>query len=315
MYIPLSLPHLHGSVADTQDHGSLQTTLLAFQALMKLLCSSCSRTGQYPTGNIKRQFSDNPSKNNDIKIGLIVGFTLAAFLAIVITFLYFYYGSARFTFRKKKKNHRHQHHHHPHHPPRHRRHKSLSSGGSGLSNNSAPPPAPPADDAPPKDKPADGSTFESTVPWLCIAQLPSLNFPLAIQVKHTALYPACSLSAQRNSASPILRVSEAHPSRSVYGSAVDVDPKDGMQAQAAAESSRQQNPVCDRVCDVDSLDGVGKRGSGGLARIRNFLGSLRDQQRGEQQLDVVCENGDDDEDECESVVSYVASGPFGTLLV
>ncbi|UZP35581.1 hypothetical protein NXS19_003397 [Fusarium pseudograminearum] len=129
MYIPLSLPHLHGSVADTQDHGSLQTTLLAFQALMKLLCSSCSRTGQYPTGNIKRQFSDNPSKNNDIKIGLIVGFTLAAFLAIVITFLYFYYGSARFTFRKKKKNHRHQHHHHPHHPPRHRRHKSLSSGG------------------------------------------------------------------------------------------------------------------------------------------------------------------------------------------
>lgn len=156
MYIPLSLPHLHGSVADTQDHGSLQTTLLAFQALMKLLCSSCSRTGQYPTGNIKRQFSDNPSKNNDIKIGLIVGFTLAAFLAIVITFLYFYYGSARFTFRKKKKNHRHQHHHHPHHPPRHRRHKSLSSGGSGLSNNSAPPPAPPADDAPPKDKPADG---------------------------------------------------------------------------------------------------------------------------------------------------------------
>ncbi|KAF0643141.1 hypothetical protein FPSE5266_06483 [Fusarium pseudograminearum] len=235
-------------------HGSLQTTLLAFQALMKLLCSSCSRTGQYPTGNIKRQFSDNPSKNNDIKIGLIVGFTLAAFLAIVITFLYFYYGSARFTFRKKKKNHRHQHHHHPHHPP-------------------------------------------------------------PIQVKHTALYPACSLSAQRNSASPILRVSEAHPSRSVYGSAVDVDPKDGMQAQAAAESSRQQNPVCDRVCDVDSLDGVGKRGSGGLARIRNFLGSLRDQQRGEQQLDVVCENGDDDEDECESVVSYVASGPFGTLLV
>ncbi|RBR11497.1 hypothetical protein FVER53590_28407 [Fusarium verticillioides] len=35
-----------------------------------------------------RQFSDNPTTNNNIKIGLIVGFTLAAFLAIVITFLW-----------------------------------------------------------------------------------------------------------------------------------------------------------------------------------------------------------------------------------
>ncbi|QPC68331.1 hypothetical protein HYE67_010562 [Fusarium culmorum] len=315
MYIPLPLPHLHGSVADTQDNVSLQTALLAFQPLMKLLCSSCSRTDQYPTVNIKRQFSDNPSKNNDIKIGLIVGFTLAAFLAIVITFLYFYYGSARFTFRKKKKNHRHQHHHHLHHHPRHRRHKSLGSGGSGLSNNSAPPPAPPADDVPPKDKPADGNLFKPTVPWLCIAQLPSLNFSLTIQVKHTALYPACSLSDQRNSASPILHVSEAHPSRSVYGSAVDVDSEDGMQAQAVGESSHQKNPVCDRVSGVDSLGGVGKHDFDRLVRIRNFLGSLQNQRRDEQLLDVVCESGDDDEDECESVSSYIASGPFETLLV
>ncbi|CAG1961035.1 unnamed protein product [Fusarium graminearum] len=218
---------------------------------MKLLCSSCSRTGQYPTANIKRQFSDNPSKNNDIKIGLIVGFTLAAFLAIVITFLYFYYGSARFTFRKKKKNHRHQHHHHLHHHP----------------------------------------------------------------LKHMALYPACSLSDQRNSASPILHVSEAHPSRSVYGSAVDVDSEDGMQAQAVEESSHQQNPVCDRVSDVDSLGGVEKHDFDRLVRIRNFLGSLQNQRRDEQLLDVVCESGDDDEDECESVSSYIASGPFETLLV
>ncbi|KAI6750338.1 hypothetical protein HG531_007603 [Fusarium graminearum] len=263
---------------------------------MKLLCSSCSRTGQYPTANIKRQFSDNPSKNNDIKIGLIVGFTLAAFLAIVITFLYFYYGSARFTFRKKKKNHRHQHHHHLHHHPRHRRQKSLSSGGSGLSNNSAPPPAPPADDAPPKDKPADGYVRRN-------------------KIKHMALYPACSLSDQRNSASPILHVSEAHPSRSVYGSAVDVDSEDGMQAQAVEESSHQQNPVCDRVSDVDSLGGVEKHDFDRLVRIRNFLGSLQNQRRDEQLLDVVCESGDDDEDECESVSSYIASGPFETLLV
>ncbi|CAF3456034.1 unnamed protein product [Fusarium graminearum] len=240
MYIPLPLPHLHGSVADTQDHGSLQTALLAFQPLMKLLCSSCSRTGQYPTANIKRQFSDNPSKNNDIKIGLIVGFTLAAFLAIL---------------------------------------------------------------------------FKPTVPWLYIAQLPSLNFSLTIQVKHMALYPACSLSDQRNSASPILHVSEAHPSRSVYGSAVDVDSEDGMQAQAVEESSHQQNPVCDRVSDVDSLGGVEKHDFDRLVRIRNFLGSLQNQRRDEQLLDVVCESGDDDEDECESVSSYIASGPFETLLV
>ncbi|KAL3607972.1 hypothetical protein FPOAC2_02963 [Fusarium poae] len=155
MYIPLSSPHLHGSVADTQDHGSLRTILVAFQPLMKLLCSSCSSTGRYSTGHIKRQFSDNPSKNNDIKIGLIVGFTLAAFLAIVITFLYFYYGSARFTFRKKKKHHR-THHHHQHHHHRHGRHKSLSSGGSRHSDNSTAPPAPADDSPPPKDKPADG---------------------------------------------------------------------------------------------------------------------------------------------------------------
>jgi hypothetical protein len=156
MYIPLSSPHLHSSVADTQDHGSLQTILFTFQPLMKLLCSSYSRTDRYSTERIKRQFSDNPSKNNDIKIGLIVGLTLAAFLAIVITFLYFYHGSARFTFRKKKK-HRRTHHYHQHHHHRHRRHKSLSSGGSRHSDNSAAPPAPPADDTPPpKDKPVDG---------------------------------------------------------------------------------------------------------------------------------------------------------------
>ncbi|KAI1071271.1 hypothetical protein LB507_009588, partial [Fusarium sp. FIESC RH6] len=40
---------------------------------------------QVSTSHTKRQFSDNPSKNNNIKIGLIVGFTLAAFLAIVFT--------------------------------------------------------------------------------------------------------------------------------------------------------------------------------------------------------------------------------------
>lgn len=153
MYIPLSSRHMHVSVADTQDHGPLEPNVFTIQPLMKLLYSSCS---QVSTSHAKRQFSDNPSKNNNIKIGLIVGFTLAAFLAIVFTFLYYYYKSARFTFPKRRKHHRHHHHHHHHHQTqrRHTGHKSLSSGGSRHSDTSAAPP--PADDAPPKDKPADG---------------------------------------------------------------------------------------------------------------------------------------------------------------
>ncbi|EXL72860.1 hypothetical protein FOPG_11741 [Fusarium oxysporum f. sp. conglutinans race 2 54008] len=136
MYIPISSPHLQAA----RRHGT--------PAILHPLTKPFSHISPYPT-LIRRQFSDNPTTNNNIKIGLIVGFTLAAFLAIVITFLYFYYRSARFTFRKKK--HRRHHHHHHHH---HRRHKSMSSGGSRHSDRSAAP----ADDAPPPppDKPADG---------------------------------------------------------------------------------------------------------------------------------------------------------------
>lgn len=144
MYIPISSPHLQGA----RRHGS---PAIPPHPLTKPF--SHISPYPYPTLLIRRQFSDNPTTNNNIKIGLIVGFTLAAFLAIVITFLYFYYRSARFTFRKKKhRKHHHQHHHHHHH----RRHKSMSSGGSRHSDRSAAP----ADDAPPPppppDKPADG---------------------------------------------------------------------------------------------------------------------------------------------------------------
>lgn len=161
MYIPVASQHLHVSVADTQSHGSLPSPIFALmQPLMKLSRNLHSQIGQHSSILDKRQFSDNPSRNNNIKIGLIVGFTLAAFLAIVATFLYFYYRSARFTFRKKKhrRHHgHHHHHHHPHpHPHPHRRHKSMSSGGSRGSDRSAAPPSPrPPADATPPGKPAD----------------------------------------------------------------------------------------------------------------------------------------------------------------
>ncbi|WZH43379.1 hypothetical protein QYS62_004383 [Fusarium acuminatum] len=111
---------------------------------MKLSRNLHSQIGQYSSTFDKRQFSDNPSRNNNIKIGLIVGFTLTAFLAIVATFL------------KKKHRRHHGHHRHHQHPHPHRRHKSMSSGGSRGSDRSAAPPPRPPTDAPPPDKPTDG---------------------------------------------------------------------------------------------------------------------------------------------------------------
>ncbi|KAF4973463.1 hypothetical protein FZEAL_9325 [Fusarium zealandicum] len=114
---------------------------------MRLLQRFSYGSGQSSMGLDKRQFSSNPSRNNNIKIGLIVGFVLAAFLAVIGVFLYFYCSSIRFKFRKKRK------HHHRHH----RRHKSSSSKGSRGTDRTAPPsPSPPSDESPPEqDKPAD----------------------------------------------------------------------------------------------------------------------------------------------------------------
>ncbi|KAM0430971.1 hypothetical protein ACHAPT_005605 [Fusarium lateritium] len=131
-----------GTPVDAQHshHGLLGPALRLFQRY--------SRSVGQSSGDVlvKRQFSSNPSRNNNIKIGLIVGFVLAAFLAIVIVFLWFYCGSIRFTYKKKK----HRHHHH--------RHKSISSKGSRGSDRSAPPsPKSATEENPPaEDKPADG---------------------------------------------------------------------------------------------------------------------------------------------------------------
>ncbi|KAK2479786.1 hypothetical protein H9L39_09160 [Fusarium oxysporum f. sp. albedinis] len=81
MYIPTSSPHLQAA----RRHGS--------PAVLHPLTKPFSHISPYPT-LIRRQFSDNPTTNNNIKIGLIVGFTLAAFLAIVITFLWVAGGEA-----------------------------------------------------------------------------------------------------------------------------------------------------------------------------------------------------------------------------
>ncbi|KAF4462376.1 7 transmembrane receptor (rhodopsin family) domain-containing [Fusarium albosuccineum] len=157
MYIPPAQRHLqvsaaperHGGLGDAQSHGFLQSAItVIFQPALKLLGRLSSVIGSSPKTLAKRQFSSNPSRNNNIKIGLIVGFVLAAFLAIVVAFLYFYCGSMRFTYKKKK----HHHHHH------HRGHKSVSSRGSRNSDRSAPPsPQSAAEEGPPaEDKQADG---------------------------------------------------------------------------------------------------------------------------------------------------------------
>ncbi|KAM5371262.1 hypothetical protein ACJZ2D_008063 [Fusarium nematophilum] len=145
MYIPaaprrLQVPavHLHHGAGNNRGHELFAGVC---RAAMNLLRGSTHIAGQSQSSLGKRQFSSNPSRNNNIKIGLIVGFVLAAFLAIVIAFLYLYCGSIRFTFRKKK----HHHHHH-------RRHKSVSSKGSRGSDR-GPPPA--EGSPPPEDKPAD----------------------------------------------------------------------------------------------------------------------------------------------------------------
>lgn len=118
---------------DAQSHGLVDPALRLFRRGLRDVL-------------VERQFSSNPSTNNNIKIGLIVGFVLAAFLAVVIVFLWLYCGSIRFTYKKKK----HRHHHH--------RHKSVSSRGSRGSDRSAPPsPKSATEETPPaEDKPADG---------------------------------------------------------------------------------------------------------------------------------------------------------------
>ncbi|UPL04119.1 hypothetical protein LCI18_015053 [Fusarium solani-melongenae] len=127
-----------GTPVDAQSHGLLDPALRLFQRGLRSIDQSRDVL-------VKRQFSSNPSRNNNIKIGLIVGFVLAAFLAVVVVFLWMYCGSIRFTFKKKK----HRHHHH--------RHKSVSSRGSRGSDRSAPPsPKSATEQTPPaEDKPAD----------------------------------------------------------------------------------------------------------------------------------------------------------------
>lgn len=93
----------------------------------------------------KRQFSSNKSHNTNIKIGLIVGFVLAAFIAVIIAFLWFYGRSTRITYRNKKRRNHHRHHH---------RHKSTSSKDSRTSGRGTPPTPQPA---PERDAPDEGA--------------------------------------------------------------------------------------------------------------------------------------------------------------
>jgi hypothetical protein len=85
----------------------------------------------------KRQFSDNPSKNADIKIGLIVGILLAAFIAAIAAFLFIYGRSIRFSKKRKRRRHRH----------------TYYSSKSSRSSDGAPPPPPPQSAPPPPAPP------------------------------------------------------------------------------------------------------------------------------------------------------------------
>ncbi|KAK7420320.1 hypothetical protein QQZ08_010453 [Neonectria magnoliae] len=167
MYIPSLNHRLRVSVAQerlsTETHADSHpshsdlVSMLCRHGLSPLRFCTETRRGE---GSVihRRQFSDNPAENNNIKIGLIVGILLAAFIAVVVAFLYFYGRSIRFTAKRRR-------HHH-------RRHKSYGSKSSRSSDGgpppprpppprSAPPPSPPPPRSPspappPKEKPEDG---------------------------------------------------------------------------------------------------------------------------------------------------------------
>ncbi|KPM34317.1 hypothetical protein AK830_g12250 [Neonectria ditissima] len=164
MYIPSLNHRLRVSVAQERlGTGARADSHPSYSDFVSVLCrlgltppSSCTeaRTGD-ETAVQKRQFSNNPAENNNIKIGLIVGILIAAFLAVVVAFLYFYGRSIRFT--EKRRRH-------------HRRHKSSGSKSSRSSDSgpplprpppprSAPPPSPPPPPSPappPKEQPENG---------------------------------------------------------------------------------------------------------------------------------------------------------------
>ncbi|KAF7533971.1 hypothetical protein G7Z17_g13437 [Cylindrodendrum hubeiense] len=163
MYIPLVHPHIRVSVAQerlsTETHADSHGSRPSFASVLCRLglspLRSCTESIAGDQGTIqKRQFSDNPGENTNIKIGLIVGILIAAFIAVVVTFLYFYGRSIRFTEKKR----------------RHRRHKSSSSKSSRSSDRgppsprrppprsaprSSPPPRSPSPAPPAEDPPAD----------------------------------------------------------------------------------------------------------------------------------------------------------------
>ncbi|KAH6893297.1 hypothetical protein B0T10DRAFT_481923 [Thelonectria olida] len=117
---------------DTPPSQSASLSLL-YHLLRPKPFRSCDAVDQKEQGILdKRQFSDNPSKNTDIKIGLVVGILLAAFIAAIAAFLFIYGRSIRFTKRRKRRRHRHIYY----------------SSKSSRSSDGAPPPRPPPQSEP-----------------------------------------------------------------------------------------------------------------------------------------------------------------------
>ncbi|KAH7144363.1 hypothetical protein B0J13DRAFT_43108 [Dactylonectria estremocensis] len=155
MYIPSVYHHSRVSVAQgclgTGTHaGSDGSHSECVSVLCRLGLSPVrpyTETSSEYLGSIRRrQFSDDPGQNTNIKIGLVVGILVAAFLAVVIAFLWIYGPSIRFREKKKK----------------HRGHKSSSSKSSRSSDGAPPPfrrphphprPRPPPRSAPPSSPP------------------------------------------------------------------------------------------------------------------------------------------------------------------
>ncbi|KAH8178758.1 hypothetical protein LIA77_00277 [Sarocladium implicatum] len=134
MYIPVQLHQAADSAARSHQHGADKE---APSLLLRHLPSSVVRDVEGPLLSLKRQFSDNASKNADIRTGIIVGVVLGVALLGIIAFLWVYRFSIDRMARRKRRHHGHGH--------RPRPSSSSKSSKSSKSSDAGAPPPPPGD--------------------------------------------------------------------------------------------------------------------------------------------------------------------------
>src|SRR5688572_13567872 len=98
MYIPSQLRQAADSAARS-DHKNVNEGL-------KRIVSILETTQRQQWQHLRRQFSDNASKNADIRTGIIVGVVLGVALISFFAFLWIYRFSIDRMARKKRRKHR-----------------------------------------------------------------------------------------------------------------------------------------------------------------------------------------------------------------